>query len=76
MFVFGLEISKGGFEMSNPLETTPKKTFLPQAQRALAEAKKRRHVETKPKPNENAGPKGVEPTRYGDWERGGITYDF
>ncbi|MFM7673468.1 MAG: DUF1674 domain-containing protein [Candidatus Fonsibacter sp.] len=22
------------------------------------------------------GPKGLEPTRYGDWERKGITYDF
>lgn len=22
------------------------------------------------------GPKGVEPTRFGDWERKGIAYDF
>ena len=22
------------------------------------------------------GPKGLEPTRYGDWETKGITYDF
>ena len=22
------------------------------------------------------GPKGLEPTRYGDWERKGICYDF
>ena len=31
----------------------------------------------KPKqPKEINGPKGLEPTRYGDWERKGICYDF
>jgi len=25
---------------------------------------------------EQGGPKGIEPTRYGDWERRGRTYDF
>ena len=31
----------------------------------------------KPKgPTEVGGPKGLEPTRYGDWERKGICYDF
>ena len=25
---------------------------------------------------EIGGPKGPEPTRYGDWERKGICYDF
>jgi hypothetical protein len=25
---------------------------------------------------EIGGPEGPEPTRYGDWERGGICYDF
>jgi hypothetical protein len=28
------------------------------------------------KPKEVGGPDGPEPTRYGDWERGGICYDF
>ncbi len=28
------------------------------------------------KPKEVNGPKGLEPTRYGDWERKGICYDF
>lgn len=28
------------------------------------------------KPKEIGGPKGPEPTRYGDWERGGICVDF
>ena len=27
-------------------------------------------------PGELGGPKGLEPTRYGDWERKGICYDF
>ena len=27
-------------------------------------------------PRELNGPKGLEPTRYGDWERKGICYDF
>ena len=29
-----------------------------------------------PKPREIGGPSGPEPTRYGDWERNGICYDF
>lgn len=49
------------------------------AQRALAEAEARRqaaaaNVEAAPK--ELQGPKGPEPTRYGDWERKGIASDF
>mgnify|MGYP002635416533 CR=1 FL=1 len=28
------------------------------------------------KPNETGGPKGLEPTRYGDWEKGGRCIDF
>lgn len=28
------------------------------------------------KPKEVSGPKGLEPTRYGDWERKGIVSDF
>ena len=28
------------------------------------------------KKKEVGGPDGPEPTRYGDWERGGICYDF
>ncbi|MEX0760199.1 MAG: succinate dehydrogenase assembly factor 4 [Tistlia sp.] len=28
------------------------------------------------KPAEVGGPSGPEPTRYGDWERKGICYDF
>lgn len=32
--------------------------------------------ETPAKPKEIGGPKGPEPTRYGDWERGGLCVDF
>jgi len=28
------------------------------------------------KPKELGGPKGPEPTRYGDWERNGRCFDF
>jgi hypothetical protein len=31
---------------------------------------------TPPKPAEIGGPKGPEPTRYGDWERKGRVSDF
>ena len=56
----------------------PKK-LTPAAERALAEAAARR-AEIDRKAAELAkeanGPKGPEPTRYGDWERKGITSDF
>ncbi|PHR63173.1 MAG: DUF1674 domain-containing protein [Robiginitomaculum sp.] len=48
------------------------------AVRALAEAQERRDAAEKKKqmPSETGGPRGIEPTRYGDWERKGITSDF
>ena len=30
----------------------------------------------RPKPREVGGPKGPEPTRYGDWEKAGRCIDF
>lgn len=43
-------------------------------------AKKQKQKPVKPvavkKPKEIGGPKGPEPTRYGDWERKGIVSDF
>ena len=45
--------------------------------RAAAEAQARRRKEHVAKlPPELGGPKGPEPTRYGDWERKGIVSDF
>ena len=48
------------------------------AQRAKAEAQERRDKQQDKKqlPPELGGPKGPEPTRYGDWERKGIVSDF
>jgi hypothetical protein len=47
------------------------------AQRAKAEAEARREKQAKTQlPPELGGPKGPEPTRYGDWERKGIVSDF
>lgn len=47
------------------------------ARRALAEAAERRAREPdRQLPPELGGPKGPEPTRYGDWERKGILSDF
>ena len=47
--------------------------------RALAEAEAR-HARSKAasaaRPKEIGGPKGPEPTRYGDWERKGLISDF
>jgi hypothetical protein len=47
-------------------------------ERARGEADERRKAEAaaKPLPPELGGPKGPEPTRYGDWEKKGITSDF
>jgi len=46
--------------------------------RARAEADARRAAEAAkpPAPKEIGGPKGPEPTRYGDWEKNGIASDF
>lgn len=62
-----------------PVDATPRKPLTPAAQRALAEAAERRakaEAEAKAKPTEFQGPKGLEPTRFGDWERKGIASDF
>ena len=45
--------------------------------RALEEAKDRKKdVKKANQELELGGPKGLEPTRYGDWERKGIASDF
>jgi len=59
--------------------TSPRKELTPAAQRALAEAEARRKAaadNATPRPKEFQGPKGPEPTRYGDWENKGIASDF
>ncbi|MDA9666252.1 DUF1674 domain-containing protein [bacterium] len=53
------------------------KELPPEAVRALAEAEKRR-LEKKEIdfPKELGGRDGVEPVRYGDWEKKGLAIDF
>lgn len=60
-----------------------KKPLPPEAQRALDEARARREEQIEheaaleaERAKESGGPKNREPTRFGDWERKGITYDF
>jgi hypothetical protein len=68
-------------EASNsPLEglnAAPGKALTPAARRALEEAAARRAVVAAAAPeHEDGGPKGLEPTRFGDWERKGLAVDF
>ena len=56
-----------------------RKPLSPAAQRALAEAEERRRqaaANAKPAEKEYQGPKGPEPTRYGEWEKAGRCIDF
>ena len=48
------------------------------AKRALAEAEERRKSadQKAPLPKERGGQAGPEPTRYGDWEKKGLSSDF
>ena len=55
----------------------PGKPLMPAARRALEEAAVRRAARSaEPRPAEEGGPAGPEPTRYGDWERKGVAVDF
>jgi len=51
-------------ELEKPQAETPSGTPDPKVQ------------EAPPRPKEIGGPKGLEPTRYGDWERNGRVSDF
>ena len=62
-----------------PPASAERKPLSPAAQRALAEAEARRkaaEAAAHPMARELQGPKGPEPTRYGDWENKGIASDF
>jgi hypothetical protein len=65
---------------SQPVTTAPQpRQLTPAAKRALAEAEARRQAaegNARPVAKEFQGPKGPEPTRYGDWENKGIASDF
>jgi hypothetical protein len=65
-----------------PENAAPGKPLSPAARRALEEAAARRAAARATEsqgaqiPPEQGGPKGPEPTRYGDWERKGLAVDF
>ena len=61
----------------------PRAPLPPAAVRALQEAQERRlareaqaTVTPTVMPNEIGGRAGPDPVRYGDWEQGGIAWDF
>ena len=67
----------------NPMDDTPPnaapgKALSAAARRALEEAEARRRAEAAAQAaaEEQGGPRGPEPTRFGDWERKGIAVDF
>ena len=82
----GTQVRRTFSRMAEPLKVpgaAPGKQLSPAAERALAEAAARRverdaraAVLTKSAVKEASGPKGPEPTRYGDWERNGLASDF
>ncbi len=61
-----------------PPNAAPGKALTPAARRALEEAEARRRAEAaaQTETDEQGGPRGPEPTRFGDWERKGIAVDF
>lgn len=70
-------------EASEPVmtESERREGLSPVARRALEEADARKAAAAKAAQealpeNERGGPTKVEPTRFGDWERKGIAYDF
>ncbi|HEX2590060.1 MAG TPA: DUF1674 domain-containing protein [Rhizomicrobium sp.] len=63
--------------MSRPSKAQIAKRIREAGERAAAEAEARRvQAHTEPMAKELGGPKGPEPTRFGDWEKKGITSDF
>jgi hypothetical protein len=61
----------------DPPNAARNKPLTPAARRALEEAQARRlAAEAAERAPERGGPKGLEPTRFGAWERQGIAVDF
>jgi hypothetical protein len=81
-----IRLAAGGYDMADEPSVLPRtgpvdarKSLTPAAKRALAEAEARRaatQTTVSDGPKEVQGPKGPEPTRFGDWERNGIASDF
>lgn len=70
------EADPPGFNADVP-HATPERPLDEAARRALLEAAERRAANGDPAlPPEHGGPRGPEPTRYGDWEKKGLAVDF
>ncbi len=68
-----------GLSGAAPADKASAKPLTPAAARALAEAQARRaEIDRRAaeRPKELSGRDGLEPTRYGDWEKKGIAIDF
>jgi len=70
-----------GYAKSEAMPTEPdtKRPLPPAAERALAEATARRAERDRKaaeQPKESGGRNGLDPTRYGDWEKDGLISDF
>jgi hypothetical protein len=68
-------------EKTDPPNAAPGKSLSAAARRALEEAESRRKARKADEAESDEvkeinGPRGEEPTRYNDWERKGIAYDF
>jgi hypothetical protein len=59
-------------------QTNEKRPLSPAAERALAEAAARRAERDRnaDQSKESGGRGGLDPTRYGDWEKNGLISDF
>ncbi|HTC06552.1 MAG TPA: DUF1674 domain-containing protein [Xanthobacteraceae bacterium] len=59
-------------------QASEKRPLTPAAERALAEAAARRAERDRNagQPKESGGRSGLDPTRYGDWEKDGLASDF
>jgi hypothetical protein len=59
-------------------QVSEKRPLPPAAERALAEAAARRaeHDRKADQPHESGGRGGLDPTRFGDWEKDGLISDF
>jgi hypothetical protein len=60
--------------MAKPDSTVPRSN--PNAAEPVADAPADPGSQTTKRPREIGGPSGLEPTRYGDWERNGRVSDF
>jgi hypothetical protein len=62
--------------LTRMLDTLNESSGAPDTEQPKSEETDRRESEALQKPKEIGGPKGAEPTRFGDWERGGRCIDF